>query len=111
MSDITRSTAARKLYEARRALEELPTSEQQTRIARMLGDLDALLPDERDLCRECGAVMAAPWFTDNETWNAVMASPELKVLIICSGCFINRAETVFPRECWTLRRELPGETT
>lgn len=103
MSDVTRSAAAQKLYEARRELEDLPAGEQQTRISVLLGELDALLPadEPRDRCADCDAIIPVPWFAANAIWNVVMPGT-LKQRIVCAPCFMVRAESHFDRACWKL---------
>lgn len=51
-------------------------------------------------CADCGTKENPIWYTDNTFWNAVMEEEVGKIL--CTDCFIVRAENKYRVKSWRL---------
>lgn len=56
-------------------------------------------------CHDCGTDENPVWYTDNVFWNNVVGKN--KHLILCTDCFIVRAEKKFKPTGWRLIPEFP----
>ena len=97
--------------------DDLPTVVVRRTIARvlheagMLADVREWTPEDGDTrCQRCGRAYQ-PWFTDNPLWNEVMGGSAYggdPGGCLCSTCFADVAERLFPGLVWRFIPEWSG---